>query len=92
MWYLACGISDHLTYGATVGYIAKWDRADQIRVGGQEGDRAGLQDAAGVSQLLVGKFAVVGNQHKGNILGVRIRGTRIPCPSSSRISDRVPSV
>ena len=55
MWYLACGISDHLTYGATVGYIAKWDRADQIRVGGQEGDRAGLQDAAGVSQLLVGK-------------------------------------
>ena len=74
MWYLACGISDHLTYGATVGYIAKWDRADQIRVGGQEGDRAGLQDAAGVSQLLVGKFAVVGNQHKGNILGVRIRG------------------
>ena len=74
MWYLACGISDHLTYGAAVGYIAKWDRADQIRVGGQEGDRASLQDAAGVSQLLVGKFAVVGNQHKGNILGVRIRG------------------
>ena len=90
MWYLACGISDHLTYGATVGYIAKWDRADQIRVGGKEGDRAGLQDAAGVSQLLVGKFAVVGTKEISWVSGSVV--TRIPCPSSSRISDRVPSV
>ena len=74
MWYLACSISDHLTYGSAVGYIAKWDRADQIRVGGQEGDRAGLQDAAGISQLLIGELAVVGSQHEGDIWVIRICG------------------